>query len=140
MKTISLQNNHHLVKSKADYRERKNPSTSALQRFDEPFKFCASFPKTNHGGDKPQLPLPACIIQGTHLSPTQETAFHQRNHWLLSSYADSQSQAVPPRPGIVLSTEVYEERKDGRCMYLHFLGTGSGKRRNSVPKYGGNLS
>lgn len=121
MKTISLQNNHHLVKSKADYRERKNPSTSALQRFDEPFKFCASFPKTNHGGDKPQLPLPACIIQGTHLSPTQETAFHQRNHWLLSSYADSQSQAVPLRPGIVLSTEVYEERKDGEMYVFAFF-------------------
>lgn len=33
-----------------------------------------------------------------------------------------------------------KKEKMGRCMYLHFLGTGSGKRRNSVPKYGGNLS
>lgn len=95
--------------------------------------------QTNPGGNKPHLLLLACpgIIQGVHLSPMPRR-LPKKPLTPLKLCTGSQSQAMPPRPGIVLSTEV-NKQKMGRCTYVHLLGIGSSKR-NSVPKYGGKLS
>lgn len=104
--------------------------------------------QTNHGGNKPHLPLLACsgIIQGTHLSPTPRRLLlakeiidsSQAIHRLPKPSNASEARNSAERRGVD-STDVNKE-KMGIYTFVHLLGTGSGKRRNSVPRYGGNLS